>query len=145
MLYVDPSVIVAAYFGDEPDHSRCHDMLFEGAGPAVVSEVARAEVASAVWAAARAGRIPDGNVVISRFDTDCAAGGPIKLLALRPGPAIERAVDLIREHRLRALDAIHLAVALEDARPLAGDEPIRFATRDRDQASAAAALGFRIA
>jgi uncharacterized protein len=145
MLYVDASVIVSAYFPDEPDHGRCHAMLFEDAGPVVVSEVARAEVASAVSAAARAGSIPDGDVVISRFDTDCAAGGPIKLLALRSGPVIERAVQLVREHRLRALDAIHLAVALEDARPLAGDEPLGFATRDRDQASAAVALGFSLA
>jgi predicted nucleic acid-binding protein len=144
MLYVDASVIVTAYFRDEPDHDRYRVMLFEEGGPAVVSEVVRAEVASAVWAASRAGRIADGDVVISRFDTDCAEGGPVKLLALRSGPVIDRAVQLIREHRLRSLDAIHLAVALEDARWLAGEEGLVFATCDQAQSRAAIALGLRV-
>ena len=145
MLYADASVIVAAYLGDEPDHARWHALLFEGTDPVVVSEVVRVEIASAVSGAARAGRLSHGPVLIARFEADCAAGGPIKLLALRSGVVVDRAVRLVQEYRLRALDALHLAVAIEDARPLAGADAFVFATRDRYQADAAMALGFQVA
>jgi predicted nucleic acid-binding protein len=145
VLYADASVIVSAYLADEPDHAEWHARLFEGEDPVVVSEVARVEVTSAIAAASRAGRLDDGPMVIARFEADCATGGPINLLALRSGPVMERAARLTQEHRLRSLDAIHLAVALEDARPLADEGTLVFATRDRHQSSAARKLGLRVA
>jgi predicted nucleic acid-binding protein len=145
VLYADASVIVSAYLADEPDHAVWYARLFEGDDPVVVSEVARVEVASAIAAASRAGRLADGPTVIARFEADCATGGPINLLAIRSGPVMERAARLTQEHRLRSLDAIHLAVALEDARPLADEGTLVFATRDRHQSSAARKLGLRVA
>ena len=145
MLYADASVIVAAYLADEPDHPEWKARLFDGDDPVVVSEVARVEVVSAFAAASRAGRIDDSADLIARFEADCTHGGPINLLALRPGSVTERAAQLTRSHRLRTQDAIHLAVAIEDARALAGEEELIFATRDAAQSQAATELGLKVA
>ena len=48
------------------------------------------------------------------------------------------------EHRLRTLDAMHLAVAAEEAPALADEGEVVFVTRDQDQATAAAALGLTL-
>jgi predicted nucleic acid-binding protein len=144
MIYADASVIVSAYLADEPEHARWHDLIFEDGEPVVVSEVARIEFGSAVVAAARTGRLPEATPLLARFDADCSGSGPIHLLALRSGGTIERAVGIARSHGLRALDAIHVAVAMEDAWPLA-DDTLRFATRDAEQSRVAAALGLDVA
>lgn len=111
----------------------------------LTSDLARVELASAVRAAGRARRVDDWHGLLARIDADCDAEGPITLLELRPSPTIATARRLVLEHRLAALDALHLAVALEDARVVAGDEELVFVTRDRDQATAAAALGLAVA
>ncbi len=144
MLFAETSAIVTAYAADEADHPRMLAVLFGDQGPVLASELVRLEFAAAMAAAARAGRIDDAAPVIARLDADCAEG-PIRLLALRGGSVLDRAARLVREYRLRSLDAIHLAVALEDARPLAHPEPITFLTRDQRQADAARSLGFLVA
>lgn len=53
-------------------------------------------------------------------------------------PMIARAIDIACQHRLRTLDAIHLAAAAQLPRPLT------FLTFDRQQAAAAQALGFAV-
>ncbi len=141
MRYADASVIASAYLPDEPEHVRWRGQILEGADPVVSTELVRAEVASAIAAAARAARIPS-SVMTSRFEADCAPGGPIQLLSFESGRVLDRAVRLVEEHQLRAMDAIHLAVALEQALPLAQGEPIAFLTGDRRRAAAAKALGF---
>jgi uncharacterized protein len=51
--------------------------------------------------------------------------------------------QLVRNHAIRALDALHLAVAELSARPLADDdEDVDFASRDSTQLAAAVSLGF---
>ena len=45
---------------------------------------------------------------------------------------------------VRTLDAIHLAVALTDARELAAGEPVSLVTRDKAQAAAAESLGLAL-
>jgi uncharacterized protein len=144
LLYGDPSAIVGAYFSDEDGHAALRDMLLLGDEPVVMSEIGRIEIASAIVAAHRADRLPDSTQVLARFEADCRAGGPLKLLALRSSKVMERARQLVLDHPLRALDAIHLAVALEDGLALAGDDGMAFVTRDRRQADAARALGFRV-
>ena len=61
-------------------------------------------------------------------------------------PALESAARrLTRTYALRALDALHLAVAQDVLPPLAdADEVLAFASRDADQAAAAEALGFTV-
>jgi len=47
-------------------------------------------------------------------------------------------------HPLRALDALHLAVALVDGARVAGDAPLAFLTCDARQAGAARACGLEL-
>jgi len=145
LLYADTSALVRAYFEDEPDHARLRERLLEGEEPVVTSELARVELASAIRAAAETGRLRRPGGVLARIDADCQERGPIALLRLRAQAVLPMAYSLVLEHRLRTLDAIHLAVALEECPTLAGDDEVVFVTRDEDQATAAAAVGFAVA
>ena len=110
----------------------------------MVSELALVEVASACMAAERGSRITDGADVLAKFESWCAPGGRIRLIELRRETMLRRAILLTQEHRLYALDAIHVAVALDEVVPLASGGPVRFLTRDRIQADAARSLGFTV-
>lgn len=114
-------------------------VLLESGLLVVVSELARVELASALHAAARAGRIDDPFALERRFEKDCQADGPLQVIALRPGPVLSEARRLLAAHPLHTLDALQLAVALVDARRLT--ESLLFVTRDARQASAATAEG----
>jgi hypothetical protein len=144
LLYADTSAILRAYFADEPDHATLRAILLEGGDPVVTSEVARVEIASAVRAVARAGRLPTWRQLLARIDADCAGTGPLTLLALRPEIILPTARGLLLEHRLRTLDALHLAVAIEEVPALAYGAQVAFVTRDEGQAAAAVAVGFAV-
>jgi hypothetical protein len=118
--------------------------LLEGDEVVVTSELSRIELASAVRAAARARRLARWRGLLARIDADCGDDGPLILLALRPDIVLERAYRLIVDHRLHALDAVHVAVALEECPALADGDEIAFVTRDEQQTSAAAALGLAL-
>lgn len=139
--YADTSALVGAYLAKEPDHAELRALLLDGDRPVVTSELTRVEFASAVAAAARAGRLRRPQVLLDRFDRDCADSGPLTLLTLDPAAVLPLARRLVREHTVRTLDAIHLAVALTDAVDLAAGEPVSMVTRDRAQAEAAESLG----
>jgi predicted nucleic acid-binding protein len=141
VLYADPSAIIRAYFADEPDHDELRALLLESGEAVVTSELARVELASAVRAAARAARLRRWRGLLARLDADCGEEGPLTLLAMRPAVVLGPAYRLVLEYRLRTLDAIHLAVALEEGPALAGGEEVVLVTRDEAQAEAAAALG----
>lgn len=145
MIYADTSAMGRAYFSDEPGHAELRALLLGGRETVVTSSLTRVEIASAVHRAVRAGRIRDGRAVLDRFDADCGAHGPIVRLRVRPDGLLEVAVDLVAAHALRALEAIHLAVALTDAVALADEEPLTFVTRDAEQATAARAHGLTVA
>lgn len=144
LLYADTSALVRAYLADEPGHPRLRRLLLEGDEPVVTSELARVEFASAVRAAARSGRLPAWRELLAIFDTHCAEGRPLALLALRPAVVLPKARELVVTHALRTLDAIHLAVVLEECPPLAGEDEVVLVTRDRAQARAARALGVEV-
>lgn len=144
LLYADTSALVRAYFEDERDHAQLRERLLEGEEPVVTSELARVELASAIRAAAAAGRLRRSAGLLARIDADCEENGPIALLRLRSDAVLPMAYSLLLAHRLRTLDAIHLAVALEECPVLARDDDIVFVTRDGDQAVAAASLGFSV-
>jgi predicted nucleic acid-binding protein len=144
LLYADTSALVRAYFEDESDHSLLRAQLLEGVDPVVTTELARVELASAIRAAALAGRLRRSAGLLARIDADCDENGPVALLRLRADTVLPAAYGLVLEHRLRTLDAIHLAVAIEECPVLAGDDDVVFVTRDEDQASAARALGFTV-
>ncbi len=144
MLYADTSVFVRAYLKDEPDQLRLRATVLEGGDTVVTSELARVEFASAVRAAAQAGRVGEWQELLDQFDADCQPDGRIRLVALRADVILPSAYRLVIEHRLRTLDAIHLAVALDQRDQLAALGELAFVTRDANQAAAAAALGFDV-
>jgi predicted nucleic acid-binding protein len=119
-------------------------MLLEGQEPVVTSELARLELASAVRATAGSGRLTHWRQLLARIEEDLTERGPVQLIALRPETILPAAYRLLVDHRLRTLDALHLAVALEDGPPIADDLEIVFVTRDAEQAAAAKSLGFDV-
>ncbi|HET7044679.1 MAG TPA: PIN domain-containing protein [Gaiellaceae bacterium] len=143
MIYADTSAIVRSYFVDEAEHEELRALLLSG-DRVVSSELARVELASAAAAALRAGRLRRSDRLLSRFDAEWRNDGLLTLLDLDPALVLPHAYRLVLQHRLRTLDAIHLAVALDAARALAVDELV-FVSRDVDQAAAASALGLAVA
>jgi hypothetical protein len=83
--------------------------------------------------------------LLARFDEDLAEGGPIGPIGLRPDLILPAAYRLVVEYRLRTLDALHLAVCVEQCPAFAGDDTVVFVTRDNEQAAAARALGLTTA
>lgn len=145
LIYADSSALVRAYFPDEPDHAEMRTLLFESKEAVVTSEIARLELATAARAASIHGRLDRWSELLARIDLDLAEGGPIGPIGLRPDLIFPAAYRLVVEHRLRTLDAIHLAVCVEECPAFAGDDTIVFVTRDSDQAVAARALGLATA
>ncbi len=143
-IYADTSALVRAYFADEPDHLDLRRLLLEGNDSVLTSEVAGVELAGAVRAAVQAGRLRRAGPMLSRMDADSSSAGPIQLIRFRAEAVLPTARTLVLEHRLRTLDAIHLAVAIEDTPTLAGGAAVDFVTRDREQGAAALALGFTV-
>ncbi|MGH3546484.1 MAG: type II toxin-antitoxin system VapC family toxin [Mycobacteriales bacterium] len=143
-FYADTSAVIGVYFVDEPEHDRLRRLLLESDAPTVSSELTRVEFASAVAAAHRNRRVGDPGTVLDRFDADCGGSGVFTLLRLDPAIALPRARTLVLDHRLRTLDAIHLAVALTGATTLAAGEPITFVTCDQQQGAAAIACGLTV-
>jgi predicted nucleic acid-binding protein len=144
LRYADTSALVRCYFPDEPDHDELRTTLLEGPEPVVTSELTRLEMASAVHAAHRAGRVTDPDEVLEVFDVDCGEDGPLALLRLQPDVVLSLATTLLSDHALRSLDALHLAVARSTAADLASGEQVVLVTRDHRQAAAAAALGMPV-
>src|SRR2546430_11583334 len=144
LLYADSSALLRAYFVDEDEHIELRSLLLGEREPVVTSEITRLELASAVRSAYSAGRVARSSDLLGRIEGDLAEDGAISPIDLRADAVIPTAYRFVLEHRLRPLDAIHLAVFAEDCPALAGDDEIIFVTRDVDQAKAARALGFTV-
>lgn len=140
LLYADTSALVRAYLADEPGHTELRRLLLDGSDLVTCSELARVELAGAVRSAERSGRLPTPSAVLDRFDVDCVSR--IALVRFDAGTVLPTARALVLAHRLRTLDALHLAVAVEAA--LAVGDALIFVTRDRDRADVARALGFDV-
>ena len=143
VFYADASALARAYLADEPDHDELRSLLLKTSQFVVSSEVSRLELASAVHAAGRAGRRRLWRELARRIERDFGRGGPVKLLGLTPESVFGAAYELVLDHGLRALDAIHIAVALEECPAL--DDDVVFVTRDVDQAAVARKLGLALA
>jgi len=147
VLYADTSALVRAYFADEARHGHLRRLLLEGQDPVVTSELARLELTSAASAAERAGRIDRVGPLLERFDADCGDQGPLALVRLVPERTFAGARRLLLSHRLRSLDALHLASALDLRAQLTDDntgDDVVFVSEDADQARAARAEGFEL-
>ena len=144
LLYADSSALLRAYFADEDEHLELRKLLLREREPVVTSEITRLELASAVRAAYSAGRVVRSSDLLERIEGDLAEDGAISPIDFRADPIVATAYRFILDYRLRPLDAIHLAVCVEDCPGLAGGEEVVFVTRDSDQAAAARALGLEL-
>ncbi|MCA1600436.1 MAG: type II toxin-antitoxin system VapC family toxin [Acidobacteria bacterium] len=142
VVYADTSALARVWFSDEPDHREISQIVLDGDDFIITSELARPEFASAVYAASRDGRLSEPKAVLHRFDADCGEKGSIALLPLEPSSIFPSAVRLLGLYPLRTLDAIHLAVALEE-KGSAGED-FALLTRDDRQGEAAGAEGLLV-
>lgn len=144
LVYLDSSVLVRAYLADEDGHEQAGALLEDDAVGRVTSSLTRIEVSGALVNAGRAGRV-EADDLIELLDADLDAAGRVSVVA-PPSDDIEaRALEIVRAHGLRTLDAWHLAVAIVAASSyVESDEKFAFASRDADQAAAAEALGLAV-
>ncbi len=143
--YADTSALARAFFPDEPGHRELRQMLLDGHEYVVTSELARLEFRRATFAAHRDRRLTSPTGLLERFDATSGDHGSIGLIALEPQPVLGLATQLVERHPLRTLDAIHLAVAIEESVVVAPDDDLVFVTRDDRQAEAAEAEGLAVA
>jgi hypothetical protein len=143
LLYADTSAIVGAYVPDEPDHRTLNRLLLAGDDPIVTSELTLVEFGSAMARAHRAHRVTDPDKVVANFVADCSNPGVFCVVTMTSGSILPLARKLTLEHRLRSLDAIHLATALIRGISFAGTEDFAMVTRDQRQTVAAKACGLR--
>jgi predicted nucleic acid-binding protein len=143
IAYLDSSVLARAYLADEPGHQQANDLLEDPDVALVTGTWTRIEVSGALVRAARAGR-GDQAGLLDLLDGDLGTDGPITVVAPDQRRVEDRALELVREHAVRAMDAWHLAVAdltLPDL--VEPGEGAGFATRDEAQAAVATRLGFQ--
>ncbi len=143
IAYVDSSVLARALLADEDGSAEVRRLLADRTIAKYTGRWTRIEVSAAIVRAARAGRPVLRADALSRLDAELRAGGRIKVLAADDAEVEAKALALAREHGLRALDALHVALASIAIPKLADKgEPVGFASRDGDQAAVAKALGF---
>ena len=143
IAYVDSSVLARAYLGDEDGSAEARRLLADPDVGKVTGPWTRIEVSAAIVRAARSGRRVIRARALAELDADLEHEGRVAVLSAPTEQLEERALELARTHGLRALDALHVALASIAIPPLVeGGEPLGFASRDGDQAAVAASLGF---
>ena len=140
IAYLDSSVLARAYLVDEDGHQEASALLADPDIATVTGTWTRIEVSGALVRAARAGR-GDEKGLLALLDGDLA--GPVIVLGAPQDQVEQHALQLVRQHALRAMDAWHLAVAAIVVPPLLEPgEPRAFASRDEAQRQVAEELGF---
>jgi predicted nucleic acid-binding protein len=145
IVYLDSSVLARSYLHDEDGHKEAVALLEDPDITPVTGKLARIEVSGALLRAARSGRNEtDEQDLLAMLDVDLGAKGRVTELTVPQADVEKKALELVREHALRTLDAWHLAVASLTVPALAESEQeeIAFASRDEDQATVAEQLGF---
>ena len=142
IAYVDSSVLARAYLHDERGSEAARSLLADPAIATYTGPWTRIEVSSAIVRAARNGRRIRPARTLAELDADLHPDGRIPLVTAPADEVEARALAIAREHGLRALDALHVALASIVLPQLADKgEPMGFASRDSEQAEVAAALG----
>lgn len=143
IAYVDSSLVARAYLRDEDGHAEARGLLDAPDVARVTGRWTRIEASGAFVRAERAGRHRSAASLMADLDRDLQPRGRIAIVTAPTEETEALALGLVRTHGLRALDALHLAVASIVLPQLARrGEPIAFASRDGDQATVAASLGF---
>lgn len=143
IAYVDSSVLARAYLRDEDGSEQVRQLLADRTIAKYTGRWTRIEVSAAIVRAVRGRRPVDRERALADLDADLRPGGRINVIDAPAEEVEAKALTLAREHGLRALDALHVALA-SIAIPRLADkgEPIGFASRDGDQATVAESLGF---
>jgi len=140
IAYLDSSVLARAYLVDEDGHEDAVALLDDPEIAPVTGTWTRIEVSSALVRAARAGR-GDEKGLLALLDADLSAR--VIVLSAPQDEVEQHALELVRRHALRAMDAWHLAVAANVVPPLLdASEQRAFASRDQPQRLVAKELGF---
>lgn len=144
IAYVDSSVLARAYLRDEDGSVEARRLLEDQHIAKVTGRWTRIEVSGAIVRAVRGRRPIDRDKALADLDADLRHGtGRIEVITAPDAEVEAKALGLAREHGLRALDALHVALASIAIPKLADKgEPIAFASRDGDQATVAESLGF---
>jgi uncharacterized protein len=143
IVYLDSSVLARAYLADETGHKAAASLLEDPDTALITGTWTRIEVSGALVRAARAGRGDEAGL-LDLLDEDLRTDGPVTVVAADQAEVEQRALRLVREHAIRAMDAWHLAVAALTLPNLAEPgEEAGFATRDEAQSRVAASLGLR--
>ena len=143
LAYIDSSVLARAYLPDEPGHAEAAALLAGADHLLVTATWTLVEVTSALVRATRVGRHGDIDALLGVLAADTGEDGTVTLLRADPEQVERRAVEIVRDHALRSLDAMHLAVASLAAVPLLGPvDSLGLASRDEAQRQAGVALGF---
>ena len=140
IAYLDSSVLARAYLVDEDGHQQASALLADPDIATVTGTWTRIEVSGALVRAARTGR-GDEKGLLALLDGDLA--GLVTVLGAPQDQVEQHALQLVRQHALRAMDAWHLAVAAIVVPPLLEPGESRaFASRDEAQRQVAEELGF---
>jgi predicted nucleic acid-binding protein len=145
IVYLDSSVLARSYLDDERGHKEAVALLANPNMKHVTGKWTRIEVSGALLRAARSGRNETAeHELLTMLDVDLGATGRVAPLTASQADIEQRALEIVREHALRTLDAWHLAVASLTVPALAApeQEEIGFASRDEEQAAVADELGF---
>lgn len=143
IVYVDSSMLARAYLADEAGHQAATSLLANSEIGLITGTWTRIEVSGALVRAARTGR-GDESGLLGLLDGDLGRDGPVTVIAADQKEVEDRALRLVREHAIRAMDAWHLAVAaLALPNLVEPGEDAGFATRDKAQASVAMSLGLQ--
>ena len=138
IIYLDTSALLKQYIG-EPGAEDVEQLIRKADGAGTI-EVTKAEIASAMSRAVRAGMIsPDeGQDAWKEFQKDW----PFITLLLVSTRLVERAASLAWKHHLRGYDAVHLAASMLWQETLAA--PVTLATFDRDLLLASREAGLSV-
>lgn len=110
IVYVDSAVLARAYLSDEDGHVAAEALLADPELALITGTCTRIEVSAALVRAARAGRGEEPGL-LALLDDDLGPAWPVAVVEAAQPDVEERALRLVRQHGLRAMDAWHLAVA----------------------------------
>jgi predicted nucleic acid-binding protein len=146
LIYLDSSVLARAYLPDEPGHAEALALL-EGDDELVTGPLTWIEVTGLLVRAQQLGRLTAPiDDALAVLDDDLGEDGAVTVVRPLDSVGVElMARALVRDHALRALEALHIATALAVLPELvAADEVGAFASRDPEQAAAAEAVGLTV-
>jgi len=141
IAYLDSSILVRAYLLDEDGHHAAVRLLEDPDVALVTGSWSLVEVSGALVRAARAGR-GDEKGLLELLDADLGQGGLVTIVSASQTDVETRALRLVREHAIRAMDAWHLATAALTLPALVEPgEETGFASRDEAQSRVARSMG----